>query len=249
MIKAAYSISFNVPLKLSLLIICFFLLFENKLCAQPPLFKNFLYINKHSQEAVEQMLEYKIPASVILAQAILESRSGTSELAQKSNNHFGIKCHREWGGDTISKDDDSSNECFRKYGSIKDSYTDHSMFLRSRPRYAHLFELPVTDYESWCYGLKNAGYATSISYAEELIKLIENLQLYELDRPNYITPKPIVQDKEALLRDDIFSAKNFPLIEFVESELLFSDEMDIHVRSLNYFIAHKEQSSKDLAEK
>lgn len=142
------------------------------------------YINKHKEFAVEQMTLFNIPASVILAQAIKESGSGTSTLAKESNNHFGIKCHKEWGGNRLTYDDDSLNECFRRYNSISDSYYDHSLFLKSRPRYDFLFELPINNYFGWCIGLKNAGYATAYNYSEELILIIENYNLHELDRAN-----------------------------------------------------------------
>lgn len=140
------------------------------------------YIAKHKDFAIEQMVLFNIPASVIMAQAIKESGSGTSNLAKESNNHFGIKCHKEWGGNYYTYNDDSLNECFRRYNSISDSYYDHSLFLKSRPRYDFLFELPVNNYFAWCTGLKNAGYATAYNYTEELILIIENYNLQELDR-------------------------------------------------------------------
>jgi flagellum-specific peptidoglycan hydrolase FlgJ len=184
--------------RFSLALLC--LCFITHLKAQPPLFQNFEYIETYSVEAVQQMVEHHIPASVIIAQAILESRSGTSDLARRSNNHFGIKCHIEWGGDTIVKHDDTLSECFRRYDTSIDSYTDHSLFLKSRARYAALFELPVSDYAAWCYGLKSAGYATCPNYAELLITIIENFKLYELDRPTYLSPKNLMNFGSETLR-------------------------------------------------
>lgn len=143
------------------------------------------YIKTHQEKAIEQMILFKIPASVIMAQAIKESGYGKSLLSQKSNNHFGIKCHKEWGGGSFIMDDDSINECFRSYKTIEDSFYDHSMFLKSRPRYAFLFQIPVTDYTAWCIGLKIAGYATDPHYADQLLYIIEIYNLYELDK---ITP-------------------------------------------------------------
>lgn len=169
----------NGPIKISTLLL--FLLLYLPIASQPPLFKTPAYINHYSEVAVEQMIEFKIPASVIMAQAICESNCGTSILASKANNHFGIKCHVGWQGDTILKTDDELNECFRSYSNVRESYTDHSLFLKNRPRYASLFTIPLSDYKAWCKGLKNAGYATNYSYAEDLIHLIEFNKLFELD--------------------------------------------------------------------
>jgi len=138
------------------------------------------YIDKYKDEAVYQMRKYKIPASITLAQGILESGNGNSELANKSNNHFGIKCHSDWQGDRVFHDDDENDECFRKYNKVRDSYDDHSEFLL-RPRYADLFEYSITDYKAWAKSLKKAGYATNPSYAKHLIKIIEDNELYRFD--------------------------------------------------------------------
>jgi flagellum-specific peptidoglycan hydrolase FlgJ len=142
------------------------------------------YIEKHKELAIEQMVKYRIPASVIMAQAIKESGFGTSNLAKATNNQFGIKCHNEWGGDSYTFNDDSLNECFRKYYTVEDSYNDHSLFLVSRPRYAHLFDLKITDHYGWCVGLKQAGYATAWNYTDELLLIIGAFKLYELDKSN-----------------------------------------------------------------
>jgi len=139
------------------------------------------YINTYKQIAIENMIEYKIPASITLAQGILESAYGNSELAKYANNHFGIKCHKSWEGETYYIDDDEINECFRKYKTPQESYTDHSLFLCGRERYADLFKLDLTDYKGWAHGLKKAGYATSPSYAPRLIEIVEQYKLYEID--------------------------------------------------------------------
>ncbi len=139
------------------------------------------YIEEYSHLAIIEMYRYKIPASITLAQAILESYAGTSDLAKNANNHFGIKCHVGWDGMNYIKTDDEEQECFRKYFTVEESYRDHTLFLWSRPRYGKLFLLPIYDYKLWCYGLKETGYATLPEYAEKLIKIIEKYHLDELD--------------------------------------------------------------------
>ncbi|MFN5324456.1 MAG: glucosaminidase domain-containing protein [Bacteroidota bacterium] len=140
------------------------------------------YIAKYKGEAIEDMAKTGVPASITLAQGILESDAGNSNLAREANNHFGIKCHKEWTGETYIMDDDEKNECFRKYSNVLDSYDDHGFFLRNRPRYASLFELEITDYKGWAHGLKKAGYATNPKYAELLIKIIEEHELHKYDK-------------------------------------------------------------------
>jgi LysM repeat protein len=139
------------------------------------------YINQYKDIAIEQMLRWKVPASITLAQGLLESGAGNSSLAKKGNNHFGIKCHG-WTGATIYQDDDMRNECFRAYSSAFDSFEDHSRFLATGRRYQSLFKLKVTDYKGWARGLKAAGYATSPTYAERLIDIIQLYKLYQYDR-------------------------------------------------------------------
>ena len=144
------------------------------------------YIKKSRELAVEEMKKYHIPASITLAQGLLESGAGQSALARKSNNHFGIKCGSDWYGKTVSHDDDARGECFRAYKHSKDSYEDHSKFLAGRPRYASLFNLNITDYKGWARGLKKAGYATNPRYADQLIGIIELYELYKYDDKNYL---------------------------------------------------------------
>lgn len=139
------------------------------------------YIKQYSELAIDQMNRYKIPASITLAQGLLESGAGQSVLARKSNNHFGIKCHNTWRGRKVYHDDDARGECFRAYRKVEDSYEDHSKFLRQGARYAFLFKLKITDYKGWAKGLKKAGYATDPSYANRLITIIEDYELYKYD--------------------------------------------------------------------
>ena len=144
------------------------------------------YIKKYRELAVEEMKKYHIPASITLAQGLLESGAGQSKLARKSNNHFGIKCGGDWTGKTVSHDDDARGECFRAYKHPKESYEDHSKFLAGRSRYASLFKLKITDYKGWARGLKKAGYATNPRYADQLIGIIELYELHKYDEKNYL---------------------------------------------------------------
>ena len=139
------------------------------------------YVKKYAQMAVQEMIRSGVPASITLAQGMLESGNGLSKLATKGNNHFGIKCHKGWEGKTMRQDDDARNECFRVYTSVADSYKDHSDFLRYRDRYKFLFDLERTDYKGWAYGLKKAGYATDPNYPAKLIKYIEDYNLSRFD--------------------------------------------------------------------
>ena len=138
------------------------------------------YIKTYSALAIEQQKKYKIPASITLAQGLLESGAGQSDLARRSNNHFGIKCHSDWRGGRVYHDDDLRGECFRKYKRVEDSYEDHSKFLK-RSRYDQLFRLKITDYKGWARGLQKCGYATDRAYANKLIKVVEDYELYRFD--------------------------------------------------------------------
>ncbi|MBL7897756.1 MAG: glucosaminidase domain-containing protein, partial [Crocinitomicaceae bacterium] len=148
------------------------------------------YIELWKNSAIEQMHQFKIPASITLAQGILESGNGNSKLARHANNHFGIKCHENWEGGTFYQDDDEANECFRSYTNASESYVDHSLFLKNRPRYSNLFTLSMTDYKGWAHGLKSAGYATNPKYASLLIDLIEKYNLAQFD----LVPMPEKQE-------------------------------------------------------
>jgi flagellum-specific peptidoglycan hydrolase FlgJ len=161
-----------------------------------------LYIANFNEIAKENMKSHGVPASVTLAQGILESGAGKGKLALSANNHFGIKCHKEWTGDSVKHDDDAAQECFRKYEHPQESYKDHSLFLTSRPRYSSLFKLDKGDYQAWAKGLKAAGYATDVKYPDKLIGLIERFELYKFDNEvlqrNYIPVKkdPMVEMSE-----------------------------------------------------
>ena len=138
------------------------------------------YVKFYSNIAMDEMIQFGIPASITLAQGILESGAGKGRLAVQANNHFGIKCH-DWNGKKIYHDDDEEQECFRKYDNPEYSYRDHSLFLTNRGRYSFLFDLKKDDYKQWAKGLKKAGYATDPKYPQKLIDLIQRYQLYKFD--------------------------------------------------------------------
>ena len=140
------------------------------------------YIAQYKDAAITEMKKSGVPASITLAQGMLESAYGNSRLSRKARNHFGIKCHSDWSGPSIKKDDDAKNECFRKYKNVSESYRDHSKFLRGKSRYAFLFDYKITDYKSWAKGLKKAGYATNPKYPKLLIDLIERYSLDQYDK-------------------------------------------------------------------
>jgi LysM repeat protein len=170
------------------------------------------------------MRDYKIPASITLAQGILESGAGNSALAREAKNHFGIKCHKGWSGKTYTMDDDEKNECFRKYENPEESFKDHSLFLTTRDRYAKLFELDIMDYEGWAKGLKACGYATSPVYATRLINIIE---LYHLDKYD----------------------KNGHLDKFQERQLELGDLRHVYFFNDNYYvIARKGDTFRSIAQ-
>lgn len=154
------------------------------------------YIDKYSDLAIKEMKRTGVPASITLAQGILESNAGQSVLATKGNNHFGIKCHNDWRGKTMKMDDNAPKECFRVYPNAEASFRDHSDFLRSRDRYKSLFELNQTDYNGWARGLKKAGYATDPGYADKLITLIEDYELYRFDKGVKVSVKPPLEIEE-----------------------------------------------------
>jgi len=140
------------------------------------------YINKYKDLAIQQQRDFKIPASITLAQGILETAAGSSRLARQANNHFGIKCKEEWRGARIYHDDDEKNECFRSYKSVEESYLDHSLFLSQRKYYVSLFKLDILDYKGWAHGLQSSGYATDKQYGTKLIRIIEQYNLARYDR-------------------------------------------------------------------
>ena len=210
-----------------------------------------IYINDYKDLAIEHMNIYGIPASIKLAQGILESGSGKSELAVNSNNHFGIKCHSNWEGERTYYDDDEKNECFRKYKLVKDSYIDHSLFLSNKGRYSSLFSLKITDYKGWAKGLKKAGYATDPEYANNLIRLIEKYYLFDFDNkkkkiekenldidsnPNHIYSIKLCNEVPYITakKDDSYkSLADF--LDIWESELLRFNDVSINENDTSHF--------------
>lgn len=170
------------------------------------------YIKKYKDLAIMEMRRSKIPASITLAQALLESDNGNSTLARKANNHFGIKCHSDWKGPKVHHDDDRRGECFRKYKTVYESYADHSDFIVGGARYAFLFELSPTDYKSWAKGLQKAGYATSRTYASMLIRIIEDNQLYVFDQGGTLTFDEQLHDadSEEVVLGDVDNFQIYP---------------------------------------
>lgn len=165
------------------------------------------YIQKFHKIAIDEMHSFGIPASITLAQGILESGNGNSQLSRRSKNHFGIKCHKGWTGKKVYHDDDEENECFRKYKNVSDSYRDHSEFLKNRDRYAFLFDYKMTDYKSWAKGLKKAGYATHPEYAEKLIGLIERYDLAQYDKATKSGKRKVKKPKRKE-RKKIYKSEN-----------------------------------------
>lgn len=182
--------------------------------AQESLKKDEQYIQTYARLAVEEMELYKIPASITLAQGILETGNGQSDLAQYANNHFGIKCKEEWMGDRMYHDDDLKGECFRKYSSAQESYRDHSLFLANRPYYKKLFYLDTKDYKAWAQGLKQAGYATNPQYAYVLINLIEKYKLDQFDKIS-------IHEVNSKLAEIFPNSYNSSLSDKIESEPLW----------------------------
>lgn len=174
------------------------------------------YVERYKKVAIDEMVRSKVPASITLAQGILESSAGTSVLSKNSNNHFGIKCKEEWTGEKYYHDDDRPQECFRVYKHAEASYADHSDFLLTRPRYAPLFQLPLTSYKYWAYGLKEAGYATNPKYAPMLISYIEDYKLYEFDKIG----AAMLEEKEKMIKQPEVTE---PLLTKAESKIVVTD--------------------------
>ncbi len=195
----------------------------------------YSYIETYSDLAVKKMKDYGIPASITLAQGILESAAGTSFLAQHANNHFGIKCHADWKGKTYFKDDDKKDECFRSYNSVEDSYNDHSDFLK-KPRYASLFDLSITDYKSWAKELKKCGYATDPNYPERLINLIEKYSLNQYDSETYVKNKKEKNIYKKLQQNQIvvMDNKKYILVDYPYTA------RSVYLNNDTYFIFTKE---------
>jgi flagellum-specific peptidoglycan hydrolase FlgJ len=180
----------------------------------------YKYISQFNGIAMENMKTYGIPASIILAQGILESGSGKSELAVSANNHFGIKCHNDWKGEKVYKDDDTSQECFRKYNEVSESFHDHAMVLTGKNRYAKLFSLPKGDYKAWAKGLREAGYATDPQYPEKLINYIELYNLSQYDAK--VLGKSIAKEQAKVMLKDNFNTDETSLYEIQKGDTFYS---------------------------
>jgi flagellum-specific peptidoglycan hydrolase FlgJ len=178
------------------------------------------YIAQYSAVAMSNMKTYGIPASIILAQGILESGAGKGDLALNANNHFGIKCHNDWTGGKVYKDDDSANECFRKYNQASESYQDHAMVLTGKKRYSNLFSLPKGDYKAWARGLKDAGYATDPKYPEKLVSYIETYNLSQYDTK--ALGKEMAKEEAKVLLNDEFNIDQASLYEIQKGDTFYS---------------------------
>lgn len=168
------------------------------------------YIQAYKEIAIREMMVYRIPASITLAQGIYETNAGRSRLSTEANNHFGIKCHKDWSGSTFLQDDETKNECFRKYNNPEESFRDHSIYLSGQDRYKPLFRLEITDYKGWANGLKEYGYATNPQYAGRLVKTIEDYKLYQYD----VADLSLMSDTIAQLLDSVRSTAPAGKYEF-----------------------------------
>ena len=216
------------------------------------------YIMTYKEVAITEMKLYKVPASITLAQGMLESDYGNSVLARKANNHFGIKCKAEWTGGTFLQDDDEKSECFRKYNTAWESYRDHSIFLSTRSYYTSLFKLDITDYKAWAKGLKAAGYATNPYYAESLIRLIEDYKLYRFDRPADSSDLPVDTNKtvvevipvrvDTTLQRDTALSKVDPDTEDFQSVTPGESKRDVFsVNGVRFILAKADDNYRNIA--
>lgn len=187
------------------------------------------YINQFKDVAKNNMKEYKIPASITLAQGILESGAGKGRLCLEANNHFGIKCHTGWTGPSITHDDDALQECFRKYADPADSYRDHSKFLTSRSRYNDLFTLDILDYKGWAQGLKNAGYATDPKYPSKLIGIIERYQLFLFDHEVVAPEQKNEVKQEGFTNNQVEEIVEEKAVEVVTNPTLTTNDDSVYV--------------------
>jgi len=184
------------------------------------------YVNFYSTIAMDEMMQFGIPASITLAQGILESGAGKGRLAVEANNHFGIKCH-DWNGKKIYHDDDEDQECFRKYDNPEYSYRDHSLFLKNRGRYSFLFEFKKDDYKQWARGLKKAGYATDPKYPQKLIDLIERYELYKYDNIVLKKKNKFYKVKRGDTLYSISEKFNIPINEIISLNNIKGEELNI----------------------
>ena len=195
------------------------------------------YVGQYADQAIREMHASGVPASITLAQGMLESDFGNSPLAKYANNHFGIKCHKGWEGPTFIQDDDEKNECFRKYYEAYASYKDHSEFLRTRDRYATLFELKTKDYKGWAKGLKKAGYATNPKYADLLIRIIEDNELYKYDK--------VVKLKES----EVVASVEKPKLKQEIPQVLNIRTVKVSGNNIKYVVAENGDTPANIAKK
>jgi hypothetical protein len=215
------------------------LVFSLGLCAQPQNSAYLSYIEKYRDMAIEQQIKHKIPAAITMAQGILESAAGQSKLAVEANNHFGIKCASDWVGLTYTADDDTRDECFRKYATPADSYEDHSLFLK-RKRYSSLFALAIADYKGWAYGLKACGYATDPNYADKLIRLIESYNLQSLTLDPTLIQAGLISEKDTTWQTPDPTTVWVPedeSYEMKESINAYTDHQSKRINGVRYIIA------------
>jgi len=200
------------------------------------------YIKKYNSLAIKEMKRSGIPASITLAQALLESDNGNSTLARKANNHFGVKCHNTWKGKKIYHDDDRRKECFRKYNSVYDSYKDHTYFIKNGQRYRFLFDIKADNYKAWAKGLQKAGYATNNRYANMLIKIIEDNNLDVFDNSNYSISEPFIEENNTIENAGKIETRDTDDFSFSinKHEILYANRID-------YILVKKNDTYESLA--
>jgi hypothetical protein len=208
------------------------------------------YIAQYRDMAIEQQIKHRIPAAITMAQGLLESSAGQSELAVEANNHFGIKCASDWVGRTYTHDDETKNECFRQYASAADSYEDHSLFLK-RKRYESLFALPLADYKGWAHGLKACGYATDPKYADKLIRIIEQYNLQALTMDENLQNAGLVSDRDTTWQEVVAERweqtpeeESYAIQEAID---VFANHPSGHINGVRYIIANEGESFASLA--
>ena len=228
----------NKPLSLIILLVqAIFISATTQSQPSEPRMSKTDYVGQYADQAIREMHASGVPASITLAQGMLESDFGNSPLAKYANNHFGIKCHKGWEGPTFIQDDDEKNECFRKYYEAYASYKDHSEFLRTRDRYATLFDLKTTDYKGWAKGLKKAGYATNPKYADLLIRIIEDNELYKYDK--------VVKLKES----EVVASVEKPKLKQEIPQVLNIRTVKVSGNNIKYVVAENGDTPANIAKK
>ena len=240
MYQALLSMQSNILSSLFLIGNIFFASLQAQSQPAEPRMSKVDYINEFKDQAIREMHATGIPASITLAQGMLESDYGNSPLAKYARNHFGIKCHKGWDGPSFIQDDDEANECFRKYYSAFDSYRDHSEFLMTRDRYASLFDFKHTDYKNWAKGLRKAGYATNPKYADMLIKLIQDNELHQFDNVKKLPEKQSVAEMKT--EKTYTRSESIPHIASVSA-------IDVSDNSIKFITAKNGDTPEKIAER